>query len=60
MAIFDHAQPKIIKSTFIFSEFDHHEKNNFILSINRRGVQSPTWKNTVPSKEPIPTRNDIT
>ena len=24
------------------------------------GVQSPTWKNTVPTKEPIPTRNNIT
>ena len=28
--------------------------------IVHRGVQSPTWKNTVPPKEPIPTWNDIT
>ena len=24
------------------------------------GVQNPTWKNPVPPKEPIPTRNEIT
>ena len=28
--------------------------------IVRREVQSPTWKNTVPPKEPIPTWSEIT
>ena len=31
-----------------------------IKPIAQRRVQSPTWKNTVPPKESIPTWNDIT
>ena len=33
---------------------------NVLYVIVRRGVQGPTWKNTVLPKEPIPTWNDIT
>ena len=33
---------------------------NVLYVIVCRGVQSPTWKNTVLPKEPIPTWNDIT
>ena len=31
-----------------------------IIFIVRRRVQSPTWKNTIPPREPSPTWNDIT
>ena len=34
--------------------------SNAYMYIVRRGVQSPTWKNTVSPKEPTPTWNDIT